>query len=47
MRIPIILDINLGSRIYFKIGIHVPYTLLINVCKFHKDRTSGLALPAV
>ena len=40
-----VLDVKLGSRICFKIGIYLLYTLLINVCKFHKNRTCGLALP--
>ena len=42
-----ILDVKLVSWICFKIGIYLLYTLLINVCKFHKNRTSGLALLAV
>ena len=40
-------DVILGQWICFKIGIYLLYTLLITVCKFHKNRTSGLALPAV
>ena len=47
MKILIILDINLGSRICFKIGIYVLYTLLNNVCKFQKDWTSSSGQPAV
>ena len=46
MEITIILDVKLSQWICFKIGIYIPYTLLNNVCKFHKNRTSGLALPA-
>ena len=43
-KIIIILDINLSERICFKIGIYILYTLLTNVCKFHKGRTSSLAI---
>ena len=40
-------DVILSQRICFKIGIYLLYTPLIIVCKFHKNRTSGLALLAV
>ena len=40
-------DVILDQRIGFRIGIYLLYTLLMNVCKFHKNRTSSLALPAV
>ena len=38
MKILIILDVHLSQWICFKIGIYLLYTLLINVCKFHKNR---------
>ena len=41
----IILDVNLGERICFKMGIYILYTLLTNVCEFYKNRTSSLAIP--
>ena len=47
MKILIILDINLGSQICFKIGVCNLYILLNNMCKFQKDRTSGSGRPAV
>ena len=40
-------DVILSQRICFKIGRYLLYTLLNYVYKFHKNRTSGLALPAV
>ena len=41
MKILIILDVNLGSWICFKIGICNLYILLNNMCKFQEDQTSG------
>ena len=37
-----ILIINLSQWIYIKIGICAPYTLLSQLCEFHKDQISGL-----
>ena len=32
---------------FLQIGMYTLYTLLNNVCKFHKDQTSSLPIPAV
>ena len=47
MKILIILDVNLGPWICFKIGICILYSLLNNVCKFHEDRISSSGRLAV
>ena len=47
MKILILLDVNLGSRICFKIGVCNLYILLNTMCKFQKDRTSGSGRLAV
>ena len=39
MKILIILDVNLGSRICFKIDIYIFYNLFNNVYKFHDNRS--------
>ena len=36
------LIINLDQWICFKIGVYTPYTLLSQLGKFHKERTSSL-----
>ena len=47
IEISIILDVNLSQQICFQIGMYTQHTLLSNLCKFHKDRMSSLAIPAV
>ena len=42
-----ILHINLGQQVCFKTSICNPYILLSQLCKFHKDWTSSLAIPTV
>ena len=42
-----IFDVNSSQQICFKIVIYTLYNPLNNLCKFHKDQTSSLAVPAV